>query len=857
MASRQADDPGRNETRASASAALAALTRRAAAALVFERLWPRLAWAGALIALFLALSWLGLWLALPRAGRIVGVAALAALFVAALAPIARLKRPTREETLARVDREAEAPHHPAASFADRLAVDHGDELTEALWRLHRDRLARQVAAIRPALPSPRMALRDPRALRFAALILAFAAAIVAGPERYGRLAAAFDWRGAFPAAATARLDAWIDPPGYTGKPPVMLDVAAKRAPGDRIVVPEGSILALRADPATIGARVEGGLAPAPADAAAKTPPAPNERRWTIKGDGAFALTRDGAPLARFDIGVIPGGKPTIALTEPPRANLSGSLTLHYAVGDRYGVAGAEAEFARPNGAGGAPAARSLMPPPKLPLQLPSAANGVGEATTTSDLSEHPWAGASATMTLKATGVSGETGASAPVVVTLPQRAFHNPLARALVEQRRDLILDPDHDPPRLARALAALTIAPDAFQTPAGVYLGLRDVAARLARAQGDADLVAVADLLWAMATEIEDGDASQAQRDLRAAEQKLREALQRGASDEEIRALTQQLRDAAERYLRDLAEQAPPAGADAEPMVEQDLDSLLDRLEGAARSGARQDAEAMLDRLQGMFENLRSARQAEGPAERALRKQIGELEKLLRDQQALRDDTFRRDQRERSRRDAPPPGAAPPDSGDDQQADQSLEQRQRALRDRLEALRRQLKALGMKGEKGFDEAEGAMKEAEGDLSGQGDQGAQGEGLQGQGQPGGEDDFGEAQGGETGKGRAVEAQGRALEALRQGAEGMAQQMRGGGPGGYVAAGRRPGDPRLGRDPLGRQRGDQGGALEGSLNGGADVAERARRVLEELRRRLADPNRPQDERDYLERLLRRD
>ena len=39
------------------------------------------------------------------------------------------------------------------------------------------------------------------------------------------------------------------------------------------------------------------------------------------------------------------------------------------------------------------------------------------------------------------------------------------------------------------------------------------------------------------MALQIEDGDASQAQRDLRAAEQKLREALQRGASDEEIRA--------------------------------------------------------------------------------------------------------------------------------------------------------------------------------------------------------------------------------------------------------------------------------------------------------------------------------
>jgi hypothetical protein len=83
-------------------------------------------------------------------------------------------------------------------------------------------------------------------------------------------------------------------------------------------------------------------------------------------------------------------------------------------------------------------------------------------------------------------------------------------------------------------------------------------------------------------------------------------------------------------------------------------------------------------------------------------------------------------------------------------------------------------------------------------------------------------------------------------------------MQGGGGGrGFMARGRRPGDMQRGRDPLGREPGDGRGALEGSLNGGADVAERARRVLEELRRRLSDPNRPSEERDYLERLLKRD
>jgi hypothetical protein len=289
--------------------------------------------------------------------------------------------------------------------------------------------------------------------------------------------------------------------------------------------------------------------------------------------------------------------------------------------------------------------------------------------------------------------------------------------------------------------------------------------------------------------------------------------------------------------------------------MEEKDLESLLDRFEDTARNGAREDAEAMLDRLQNMFENMRSARQAEAdPAMREMRKQLGELEKLLRDQQSLRDDTFRRDQRERMRRDAGKDRAAPEADQGKPGDEPTLEQRQRALRERLAEMQRRLKGLGLKGEKGFGEAEGDMSEAERDLKGEGEarQGAPGEdGAQGEdGEP---DEMGE-----SGKGRAVDAQGRALQALREGAQGLQQQMQGQGEGqgGYMAT-RRPGDSREGRDPLGRERGDGRGMMEGSLHGGPDVAERARRVLEELRRRLADPNRPGDERDYLERLMKRD
>jgi len=77
---------------------------------------------------------------------------------------------------------------------------------------------------------------------------------------------------------------------------------------------------------------------------------------------------------------------------------------------------------------------------------------------------------------------------------------------------------------------------------------------------------------------------------------------------------------------------------------------------------------------------------------------------------------------------------------------------------------------------------------------------------------------------------------------------------GNGPGG-ARAGRQAGDGTQ-SDPLGRplHGRDFGDDLTVKIPGEIDV-QRVRRILEELRRRLADPQRPQIELDYIERLLK--
>ena len=221
----------------------------------------------------------------------------------------------------------------------------------------------------------------------------------------------------------------------------------------------------------------------------------------------------------------------------------------------------------------------------------------------------------------------------------------------------------------------------------------------------------------------------------------------------------------------------------------------------------------------------------------------LDELGDMIRQQQELRDRTFRQgqDQRQQDQRQQGQqrgqqsrPGQQP-----GQQQGNSLgelRQGQQALRDRLNQLLDELKSLGQNqgGQQDQDNldqlgrAGEAMGQAENNLA--------------QGNPD----------------NAVDAQGRALDALRKGAQSLAQAMQQGqgqGPQGRVG---RLGQSRADQDtdPLGRpMRSRDYGDDAGVKVPDKIDAQRARRIIEELRKRFGDMGRPQDELDYIERLLK--
>jgi uncharacterized protein (TIGR02302 family) len=616
-----------------------------------------------------------------------------------------------------------------------------------------------------------------------------------------------------------------------------------------IAVPAGSVLVVRASGnVNLDVAVSGGLAPTNLNASPQLPPGAEERRFVIKESGAANVRGVVGHDIAWAFNAVPDRAPTIELTKDPEPQARGALQVTYKVDDDYGVVDAHAKFElKPPSTAAKEAPRPLYGPPDTALLLAQQRMRSGVSQTIKDFSDHPWAGADVTMTLVARDEAGNEGHSQPFELRLPQRMFVKPLAKALIEQRRVLALNADARD-RVSIALDALTIAPERFIPESAVFLGLRAIYWNLAQAKSDDDLREVVARLWSMATQIEDGNVSDAELALRQAQEALREALERGASDEEIKRLTEQLRAALDKFLQALAEEIrkhPEMARRADPnghyLRSQDLKNMIDRLEQMARSGSKDAAKQLLDQLQQMLENLQMARPGQGmdgDMDDDMMSMLDDLGKMLRDQQQLRDRTFKQgqDQRRQQRGQRGQQG----DQGDQDKQMGDLRQNQQALRDQLKKLLEEMKRRGLN---------------------PGQQGDQGNDLDELGRAG--DAMGEAEGalGEGNADSAVDAQGRAIESMRRGAQALAQALQqqgfafGPGPGGQPGRGQQRANQET--DPLGRPMRHNGrdyGDESVKVPGEIDV-QRARRILEELRRRFADPMRPQLELDYIERLLK--
>jgi uncharacterized protein (TIGR02302 family) len=816
---------------------------RARWAIFWERLWPALASIGTAIGLFIIVSWLGVWLWLPPLWRAVAMLLLFVMTAAASVPLLRLRIPTIQEGLQRLDRVSGLPHRPATTVTDAMATATGDPLSTALWRAHLVRAAEAARGLKAGYPSPQLATHDPYALRGLVLVLLAVTFFAAGGERVRRITAAFDFRGVV-TPANFRVDAWVTPPLYTSKSPILLPGMRPGEPTPAAAsysVPIGSILVVRASGASgLDIVTQGDMREAPAGS--KPPTGSEERRYTIDGNGTATIRGYGSDVT-WTFSAIADKPPTIALAKDPEIKPGGALQLTYKIEDDYGATEAQAIFKSKEmpDKGAGKKARPLYDAPEFPLSLPQARTRNGTGQTFKNLAEHPFAGADMTLELVAKDQAGNEGRSEPFEMKLPQRPFFNPVAKALIEQRRMIAVNADSKSQVLA-GLDALTIAPERFTPDTNIYLGLRSLYWNLTNARSDDELRDVATRMWAMAQQIEDGNMGDAAAQLRAAQEALRQALDRNASDEEIKQLMDRLRQAMNNFLQALAQEMRrnpdqrPLPPNTRMLSQQQLNNMLDKMEQAARSGNKDAARQMLEEMQAMMEGLQMARPGQGGDDPDMQA-LNDLAEMIQRQRELRDKTFKEGQDARRT----PGGRQPSDPGQMGQ----LRSDQQALRDKLNKMLEEMRKRGNGQQPGDQPGEDG----------------QGDGLDQLGKAG--EAMGDAEGqlGEGNADSATGSQGKALDALRKGAQNLAQSMqqqRGQGRGtGQPGPGQGQARANGDTDPLGRPlRGtsEYSDDTRNNVPGEIDV-QRARRILEELRKRLGESERPRLELEYIERLLK--
>ena len=786
----------------------------------------------------------------------------------------RFRWPSRAEALARMD--AVMPGHPFAALADEQAVGGGDAGSEALWQAHRDRMAQRAAQAKAVEPDLRLSSRDVFGLRYIALLGLMVALIFGSVWRVSTVSEMAPGGAAL--AGGPAWEGWVEPPSYTGLPSLYLNDQ-----NDEITVPVGSRVTLRLYGEVGALSVAETVSGRTEDLGAASDA---EQSFDIVNDGELRI--DGPGGETWQVSALTDLPPQVEVApEMGDVSFDGQMSQPFRARDDYGVVGGTARFDLDLSEVERRYGLASDPEPRAPIQLDLPMPITGDRaefseTLIENLSKHPWAHLPVTLQLQVEDAAGQSGRSEPREMRLPARRFFDPVAAAVIEQRRDLLWSRENGK-RVVQVLRAVSYRPeDGLFRSETAYLRLRVILRRLETlvTHGGFDAEArdeIAEALWDLALILEEGDVGDALERMRAAQERLSEAMRNGASEEEIQRLMDELRQATNDYMRQKMQQAQRENRERQQngeqgnsensmqMTQQDLQDMMDRIQELMEQGRMAEAQEALEQFQQMMENMRvtegQGQQGQSPGQQAMEG----LAETLRDQQGLSDQAFRdlqeqfnpnsqsgQSQGNEGRSGGQGRGESHEQQGQGQGEGQQPGQRgqgndqaeqgqggQGSLANRQEALRRQLEQQrgsmpGGGGEAGeaaresLDRAERAMEGAE-------------EALRG-------DDLGEA----------IDRQAEAMEALRDGMRNLGEQMAQDGQqqqGGQGQARGQPGQQQ--NDPLGRApgQGEQVGTQDNLLQG-EDVYRRARELLDEIRRRSGEGERPDVELEYLKRLLDR-
>ena len=885
--------------------------RRALGSLYWERFAPVFALAIAILIIFLIGSFSGIWERIGDPWRLIALIVAIVFFFKAALKARKEKRPNLSEARRRVETDSNIAHRPLDVLEDKPAI------SEAIWPAHYQKAHNDAENLRPARWRHALKPIDPYFLRFVlpcALVLAM---MVGYGDNFERLRRSLTptWQSAInPSDVT--YEAWVDPPEYTGRPPLYFKDKSK------IDVPVGSELVARISGVKDAPRLKLGRKYLKLK---RLGPRSFEARTILKGK-ATARWRISTKEKKWSLNVLPDTAPYVVFEELPKADKRDRLTFTYTFEDDYGIEKFELKI-RLLTEDTADAVKSSTV--TIPLSSPSVKRAE-EADAALDLTKHEWAGRKVAGVLVVTDGVGQSDESQESFFTVPDKIFIEPLAKAIIEQRNLVIagngdyapqsenydyknsLDGDLDaadfdtyeaefrlnraPAQIQRAAVLMDVLTDKpagiFSDPA-IFMGLKNVHGRLRYGRKASDLRGIPEDLWRIAIRAEFGVLGTALEEMREAKEALQDGMARRAPQREIDTLFDRYDHAVENYMEELRRKALEEGniADAEGGGGQgggrnadEIEELLKAIEEANKAGDTEGARKALARLAELLENMEiqltrggsgeGGENMAGEMSEEMQKSLEELADLLGDQRELQDET-RQAENEAEEEGEGEDGQEGEQSGQQQggqeegssEGDGGQEPGEGALSpgelvSRQGALQRALEAL-----------EGALPE-DGEGTGIGDEDSE----DGQG-GGGEEDLES-----DNRGRGGDEQQNAAEALAEAGEAMResqnrlesgdlsgandaqaeaiQSLRRAGEA-MAESGRQQGqqgesgsDTAENEDPLGRNNlGGNADESEANIDT-KDDATKSRELREELRRRAAEQERDKAEREYLERLLKR-
>jgi uncharacterized protein (TIGR02302 family) len=593
-------------------------------AMAWERFWAALHWpiiAFGLAFIIIASSALSV---LPPTFRIMGLGILAIACLASLTDLVQTTWPTTRDAMRKLEQAAGLAHRKVSSIDEDIAPELSSPEAAAIWAEHKRRQWQDLSTIPVSPPKSHWRNFDPRALRVPVALGVVATLLLAPGNITGNLRDAAAMQPPVPPKPVT-IDAWLKSPAYTGKAPILLTSPAmqqKLAQNEKIKVPVNSTLTVRvtgaASPSVFFKSFDPGKSP-PGDIKAKT--SVTETGFSAEAKltqpATIEIRNGDAIIASWPVDLIPDERPVLTWTKPPIVEKNGALTFNWQARDDYGVRAITSDVSladnQKDGVGFETNGPFLFEAPKLAVKLKKSNTKDETGKTTQDLTAHPWAGLNVTVMLTAKDAADQLSEPVTVDVTLPEKVFVRPLAQALIEQRKRLVLDPDKATD-VASMIDALLIYPEGLTDRSAHLIRLAAIGTHLENSATNDDIIATVNDLWKLALDIEDGSLADAKAELAKLKKQLEEALRNGASEEEIAKLMEKMRDAMDRYLQALREEwkkdRQQSGdqrdnQQSRELSQQDLQKMLDEIEKLSKQGQKDQAQALLDQLEQMLQNL------------------------------------------------------------------------------------------------------------------------------------------------------------------------------------------------------------------------------------------------------------